>query len=267
MARKNTFKQPPKQRFRLPLPTIRLTEFLVSASIVTCTVIALILVTIGVVYAYKKVTTSEYFALDTIAVYGVERLTDEEVIACAKIEVGENSFSVSLDEVEARLRQNPWVAEVDVKRVLPARLEITVVENEPCFWVMQDNVLHYADKSGEIIDTVSAGRLVSLPTLHVEEGADRYRSLLPTLLSDIEEGRLPLPGSGLSWIRVSLAKGIECKLEGADMIINLGIENYAQNAAKAALVLADLEQRGERHRVQAIRATGANVWVSRRTAS
>lgn len=264
-TRKNTFKQAPRQRFRLPLPGMRLTELFISGAIVAVTVLALVFVSFGVVYAYKKVTTSEYFTLNTIEVFGTERLTREAVVEAAGISEGENSFSVRLDEVESRLRENPWVAEVDVKRVLPARLEITVIEHEPKFWIMKDNVLFYADQAGTPIDAVSAGRLLSLPTLHVEEGADRYRSLLPALLADIEDGSLPLPGKGLAWIRLSLTKGIECKLEGIDMIINLGLENYADSAARVALVLADLDRRGEKHRVQAIRATGEQVWISRRS--
>lgn len=261
--RKNTFKQPPKRRFSFSLPAMRVTELFVSAGIIACTVVVLILVSFGVVYAYKKVTTSEYFSLESIEVNGADRLTHGDVLAAAGISEGTNSFSVRLDEVEQRLRENPWVVDVEVKRMLPSRLEITLTEHEPRFWIMVDGVLHYADATGTPIDVVAAGRLVSLPTLHVEQGADRYRALLPRLLSDIEEGRLPLPGTGLSWIRLSLANGMECKLEGMDMVVNLGIENYTANAARAAIVLADLERRGEKARVQSIRATGEHVWISR----
>ncbi len=263
--RKNTFKQPPRAPLHLSLPAMRMTELFVSASIVAFTIVLLVLISLGVVYAYKKVTTSAYFSLDNIQVAGNSRLSYADVLAAADIQEGDNTFAIRLDELEARLRENPWVSDVEVKRVLPSTLEITLAEHEPRFWIMVDNTLYYADTKGTPIDAVSAGKLISLPTLHVDPGADRLRAVLPAFLADIQEGRLPLPGTGLAWIRLSLAKGIECKLEGVDMVINLGVENYTANAARAALVLADLDRRGEKNRVVNIRATGANVWISRRT--
>ena len=266
MTRKNTFKQPPRAAFQLSLPSLRITELFVSATIVAFTVILLAVISIGVFAAYKKITSSSYFSLANIQIQGNIRLTQADVLAAAGINQGTNSFSIRLDEVEARLYENPWVREVKLKRVLPSSLEITLLEHEPRFWIMVNGVLHYADSRGTPIAVVSPGRLLSLPTLHMEQGADRYRALLPSLLTDIEEGRLSLPGTALAWIRLSLVKGIECKLENVDMIINLGIENYAANAARVALVLTDLERRGEKHRVQNIHAAGANVWISRRVA-
>ncbi len=263
--RKNTFKQPARAPFQITLPAMRMTELFVSAAIVAFTVVLLVLVSLGVIYAYKKVTTSSYFSLDDIQVAGNNRLSYADVLEAGDIREGDNTFAIRLEELEAKLRENPWVNGVEVKRVLPSSLEITVTEHEPRFWIMVDNTLYYADFKGTPIDAVSAGKLISLPTLHVEPGADRLRALLPAFLTDVEEGRLPLPGTGLAWIRLSLAKGIECKLEGVDMVINLGVENYTANAARAALVLADLARRGEKNRGVNIRATGANVWISRRT--
>ena len=263
--RKNTFKQPPKASFHFTLSAMHITELLVSAAIVTFTVALLVLVSLGVIYAYKKVTTSSYFSLNTIQVTGNSHLSHADVLAAGELRENTNTFTVRLYELEGRLRANPWIRTVEVKRRLPSALEITIAEHEPRFWIMQDDALYYADAKGMPIDAVSAGRLISLPTLHVEPGADRLRSILPAFLADIENGRLSLSG-GLAWIRLSRAKGIECKLEGIDMMITLGVENYTANAVKVALVLADLERRGEKSRVRNIHAAGANVWISRGTA-
>ena len=57
-------------------------------------------------------------------VYDVETLTD-----VAAIPIGENLYKVSKKYIETNLQTLPYIADVDIKRVIPDTIEITIKEN------------------------------------------------------------------------------------------------------------------------------------------
>ncbi len=80
---------------------------------------------------YRFVTTSPRFAIDEIAVHGNHRLTADQVRAALPVHVGDNVFATNLEAIARGLRGNPWVADVEVRRILPHALVVDVREHEP----------------------------------------------------------------------------------------------------------------------------------------
>jgi cell division protein FtsQ len=106
--------------------------------------------------AYRHATSAEYFAVSTISVEGQGRLGADEVLAAAGVERGMNVFSVDVDEVAARLENQPWIAEAAATRQLPRSVRIEIVERKAEVMVLF-GVPYLVDDSGEVFKRWSAG--------------------------------------------------------------------------------------------------------------
>jgi len=110
----------------------------------------------GGVLAYRHATTAQYFAVDDIEIEGNKRLGETEILAAGRVERGMNIFSVDVDEVAARLREHPWIADAAASRRLPRSLSIEVVERRAEALVLFD-VPYLVDDSGEVFKRFVVG--------------------------------------------------------------------------------------------------------------
>ena len=62
-------------------------------------------------------------------------LQRDQILKTADLRLGENIFSVQLDDVHDRLQQLPQVDEVQVVRKMPAEIDIHIVERKPVAWI------------------------------------------------------------------------------------------------------------------------------------
>lgn len=218
-------------------------------------------VSLGLLYAYRYATNSEYFAVKTIEVSGNFRLRQEEILALAGVAPGRNSLAVNIADMESGLLHSSWITEVSVKRLLPDGFAIKVVEREPKFWVQRGAELLYADERGNIIAPVGAGRFTSLPTLEVEAGAEDALERLPVIVGDLKQARLPVDIALVSWVRLSPGKGVELYLENSDLRLSIALEDWRGGLDRLGRVLGDLARRGELKQVREVKAGDGNVWV------
>lgn len=81
-----------------------------------------------------------------------------------------NFFSLNLETVRGALETLPWVRKVEVRRIWPAKLEVTVEEHRP--------LARWGEGSGELVDSYGEvfaampvqEELASLPLLHGPQG-------------------------------------------------------------------------------------------------
>ena len=217
--------------------------------------------TVGLLYGYRYLTNSPYFAVKSLEIAGNLRLTSREVLDIAGLHTGMNSLLVSLDDVERKLAANPWVAAVSVRRSLPDGFTIRLTEREPRFWVRHGGTLYYADANGGRIVPVSAGKFASFPTLEVEAGAEELTARLPELLASLAASRVAVDVAALSNVRLSPGRGVEVFLESGQLILSIGQEEWTQNLGRLAATLADVTRRGELKDIREVRVHGARVWV------
>lgn len=78
---------------------------------------------------HRFVTTSPRFAITEIRIEGTERLSPDELRAAMPIHVGDNVFTAELDATIDALRAHPWVASVELRRILPHTLVVEVREH------------------------------------------------------------------------------------------------------------------------------------------
>ncbi len=217
--------------------------------------------TVGLLYGYRYLTVSPYFALKNLEIFGNVRLTSREVLDIVGLREGMNTLLVSIDEVERKIAANPWISAVSVKRNLPDGFVIRLEEREPRFWVRQGDTLYYADALGSPIVPVSAGKFASFPTLEVEAGAEELTARLPELLASLGAARLAVDVAALSLVRLSPSRGVEVFLENNRLALSIGQEEWTENLGRLAATLADVTRRGEMKDVREVRVHGSRVWV------
>ena len=71
------------------------------------------------------------FEVKKLAVSGLKRVEENQIIAKAGFDVGTNVFRVNLAEIRKRVEELQWVRHAIVQRVLPDQIMIKVIEREP----------------------------------------------------------------------------------------------------------------------------------------
>jgi cell division protein FtsQ len=103
------------------------------------------------------VLTSPYFQLREVAVEGgTERIPADWVTGTLEPLEGENLVRLPLEEIAVRLRGNPWIDTVELRKELPDRLRVEVSERRPVAFLFNEGRLHYADAAGRPIVPVGS---------------------------------------------------------------------------------------------------------------
>lgn len=254
------------QAIRLSLPRLHPMRGSLANVLTLCVLLIFVAVVVtGVcslsLWLYGKATTSAFFATTHIDVTGNVRLSRDMVLKYSGIREGDNSLSVSITEMERRLRATPWVEEVSVKRLLPDRFIIRLKERMPSFWVHKDGVLYYANERGEIIAPVESENFLSLPTLAVEPGGEDAIPYLERLMADLNSGSLPVESGAVASVTLSPARGVEVYLEDREMRLSIATDDWSGNLTRLGATLGDLARRQELRNVRDVRAVHGNVWV------
>lgn len=113
--------------------------------------------------ARHYMTTSPRFAVRTVLVSGNARRTAPEIAERAGIAVGENVFSLDLDQATAAILSDPWIARATATRKLPGTINVAVVEHEVHALVAIGGELYLATADGELFKKFSDGDPVDLP--------------------------------------------------------------------------------------------------------
>ena len=216
---------------------------------------------VGLMYAYRALTTSEYFTIRTITINGAKHADRATLLRAAGLQEGMNSLAVNIADVERALRKSPWVANISVKRHLPDRFEIDVEERMPAFWVLKDDGLVYADSKGNFIAPVEAENFLSLPSLELENGGEMLIDKLDDFVKALGTTVFPLEIGTASWLRLSAARGFELFLEQHGLALSIGVEGWEDNLRRIGMVLNDLARRGEIKSAREIWAADGSVWV------
>ncbi len=216
-------------------------------------------VSLGLLAGYRWMTSSPFFAVDSISVSGAARLTEAEVARRAGVERGDNLFALSIDRVEERLSAHPWVERAAVVRELPSGLALHVTERTPCMWVRRGGELYYADAQGVVIDKVGPDRFASLPLFEMEVGAEDWLDQLPAFMEALRQGRWGFGPEGVSWMRVAPGR-MELALRSG-VRLRLDPIAWSEGLDSLSRVMADLKARGEWASAERLTASGEKVWV------
>jgi len=118
----------------------------------------------GGLWFVSVVLHARVLSVDHIVVRGNARLSTGEVQTLLDGLQGENIFQVDFEAYRRRLLDSPWVADVTLWRVLPATIEVRVVERSPTAIARLGHQLYLVDETGVVIDEYGAEyRDIDLP--------------------------------------------------------------------------------------------------------
>ncbi|MBP9944646.1 MAG: FtsQ-type POTRA domain-containing protein, partial [Desulfomicrobium sp.] len=179
-----------------------------------------VVVSFGILFAYRWVTTHEFFALVNLRIEGSQRLSPEEIAEMGAVSAGSNVLSINIAEVQRRIAASEWIESVAVTRVLPDGLTIEVKEREPAFLTRRDEQLYYADLNGQTIAPVDVDKFISLPLLETEDGL-QVGSGIKMLLGEVARNSLPFGMSQIAWLRQDSAEQFSIFLEKPRVLVQL----------------------------------------------
>lgn len=152
-------KQPFFERFPRVFKAVTGVKLLVGILIVVAA-------SLGVAWGARRyMTTSPRFAIKNVAVEGVQRKTPQEIALLGAIVVGDNVFSVDLEQARRKIEDDPWVKTATVTRKLPGTVFVTVVEHEPAALVSIEDKLYLASREGDVFKELGQDDPVDLPVI------------------------------------------------------------------------------------------------------
>ena len=188
--RRNT---PPRRRRRSPL-----------ARLVRPLLLALSAVALPVGLS-AWVLGSQRFALRDLVVTSGPRVAPETARAALAPLRGENLLLLSLPLAADRLRRLPWIASAEMRKELPNRLRVAVIERQPVVLLAGGGALAFAD---------AEGRAIAPLTAPAEIAAARRQGLLEVSLS-------PAAGEPAAAIAGALAVASELRRVHPDWAMQL----------------------------------------------
>lgn len=218
----------------------------------------------GLIYSYRLITTTPALGLTEISVSGNQRLAYGQVLEIAGLRLGQNSLGVNVTRVEAALSQNPWVEFVTVRRELPDKLFITLVERQPSFWVRQDGQLYFADGEGKIITQLSPGDSASLPLLEVAPELGDRHEVVSAMVARMNRQALPFALGQMAWVKFTAAGQVELYLDALKIRVRAELTDWETHFDRIETVWRDLRLRGETAHVATIEASGGKISVEKR---
>jgi cell division protein FtsQ len=94
-------------------------------------VAALLITSVLFVFVYDVITQCDYFKAKSLKIEGMQRLSQNQIIEAARVKKGMNVLDVNLAMVRKRLLAQPWIADAEIRREIPAGLYIKVQEHSP----------------------------------------------------------------------------------------------------------------------------------------
>jgi len=94
-----------------------------------------------------RLLLASHLELNTIEVRGFQRTDQEQIMEAAAVPLKTPVFQLDLKEIAERVETLPWVRSCEVRRVLPDKLSVRVIERQPVALIRMVN-LYYVDEDG-----------------------------------------------------------------------------------------------------------------------
>lgn len=102
-------------------------------------------------HALLRVTRSHEFSLRSIRVAGAVRCPPKNIRQRLADLAGRNLLKLDLNMIASRVREEPWVMDCSVKRILPHTLRIGITEREPCALALVNGSACVVDRTGFVL--------------------------------------------------------------------------------------------------------------------
>ena len=114
--------------------------------------VAFVFLLVVVWLGLSSAVRAQMFSINRIVVRGNARLSTGEVLAIVDGLRGGSLFAANLETYRVKLLDSPWVADATFRRVLPATIELRIIERVPMAVGRLGDQLYLVDAAGLIID-------------------------------------------------------------------------------------------------------------------
>lgn len=137
--------------------------------------------------------TSPGYVVRTVSAQGITALSNEDVQALADV-TGQSVWLVRDDDVEARIRQSPYVERVHARVVLPDTVVVQVTERRPEVRWTHQGTTYAVTWDGLVLATTPPDAAAATQPMTTTEGLVPPLSISQTeTISQTQEGNLPGP--------------------------------------------------------------------------
>ena len=122
------------------------------------------------------------FTINNIQILGIKNITKETIIKTVNNEKQSNILNVNLLNIYNNLKNNDWVEELYIERVLPNTIKISIKEKEAIGIWQYEMSNKLITKDGEIISTANINKFkIDLPIIHGNHANKNANSILKIL--------------------------------------------------------------------------------------
>ena len=122
------------------------------------------------------------FTINNIQILGIKNIPKETIIKIVNNEKKSNILNVNLLNIYNNLRNNDWVEELYIERVLPNTIKISIKEKEAIGIWQYEMSNKLITKDGEIISTANINKFkIDLPIIHGKHANKNANSILKIL--------------------------------------------------------------------------------------
>ncbi|AKN33986.1 cell division protein FtsQ [Clostridium carboxidivorans P7] len=183
-----------------------------------------------------------YFNIKNIEVSGNRNISSKEIVDLSRLFKGNNIFYINVRNGENNILSNPYISEVQIKRKLPATVQINIKEREALFYNAKDNKYFIVDKNGVVLqkkDDIKGMHLVKL------DGFDYDKSEIGKVLKNDDKSKIDIVTNlgniilnskntiGVTYI--DLNSTIDIKIYFGDMCVKLGRSDNLDKKVNEAL--------------------------------
>ena len=114
-------------------------------------IFSLILIVVIVLYTSLN---SGIFNSDNIEIEGNKYVESEYIIKALEVNNNKNIFRYNIKDMEEILLNNKYIDKVEIKRLLPNTLKVSIIEKEIVAKLYNEEIYCYIDKEGNFIDEI-----------------------------------------------------------------------------------------------------------------
>jgi cell division protein FtsQ len=225
-----------------------LARFVTSVSLkISIVIIAMVSVSLMLVYLYKCIVTSPYIELTDVQITGVEESTKRELIKMAGLNGRTCLLTLNPDEIKAKMERHPWVRSVELEKRFPHTLMVKAEKQSPMALVSFDK-LYYMNKWGKVFKEVDTGDDMDYPIVTgVSKGGENAGEKL-TLAAGILEAFASETGhwslDDISEIHVNDGGNALIYSISLPFAIKVGGENLEEEKSKVKQLVSYLKSAG-----------------------
>ena len=214
-------------------------------------IFSLILIVVIVLYTSLN---SGIFNSDNIEIEGNKYVESEYIIKALEVNNNKNIFRYNIKDMEEILLNNKYIDKVEIKRLLPNTLKVSIIEKEIVENLYNEEIYCYIDKEGNFIDEIDENNKDNeVITVHI----DYNKTDSQEIKFKNEENKKRL----LYLLEYIKEEGIYKKIDNIDMTkpnsINMGTkedinillnsdEELKYNISRLAMILADLQNKKQK---------------------